>query len=160
MSWDVILMHVPSNVASIQELPRNFTSELGPRPEILATLARILPALDLTDPSWGYLKGKDFSIEFNIGDESVVDAIILHVRGSDDAVSIIQHLCEQTGWRAFDTTAGDFMNFSQQPATGLQQWRAFRDQVRASLEAKEEKVQQDETHTIPTKKKKWWRFWK
>jgi hypothetical protein len=32
------------------------------------------------------------------------------------------------------------------------------DHVRVSLEAKEEKVQQDVKLTIPTKRK-WWRFW-
>jgi hypothetical protein len=52
---------------------------------------------------------------------------MLHVRGGDGALAPIRHLCEQTGWKAFDTTEGDFIDFEGDPGTGLRAWRAFRD---------------------------------
>jgi hypothetical protein len=158
MSWDVLLMHVPSNVDSIHELPENFSSELGPRQEIVDILTRVFPNLDFSDPTWGHLRGRGFSIEFSIGEDTVIETIMLHVRGNDDAINSIQLLCEETGWRAFDTTIGEFINFNESPAAGLQQWRAFRDQVMASLEAKGEIAQKD-VRLPPAKKKKWWQFW-
>ena len=49
----------------VDELPEDFSSELGLQSQVLATITAILPDLDLTDPRWGILRNKDFSIEFN-----------------------------------------------------------------------------------------------
>lgn len=162
-------MRVPSDIATVEDLPDDFSSELGPRSQVLATLAALLPALDLTDSAWGLLDGDDFSMEFNIGDRDPVDAIMLHVRGGDGAIRIIQHICENTDWRALDTTTGDFINFADDPAKGLRQWRMFRNRVIASLEAEGKEVITDVrvgrtgadaiAFTKP-KKKTWRQFWK
>jgi hypothetical protein len=140
MSWDVMLMGVPSNVVTVADFPDGFSSELGPKSQVLSTLAAILPELDLTDPTWAILDSDDFSIEFGIGDDDPVEIIMLHVRGGDSVIRTIQCICEHTGWRAFDTGTGDFINFAENPAEGLQKWRAFRDQIVASLEAEGKKV--------------------
>jgi hypothetical protein len=169
MSWDVILMSVPSVIVAVEDFPDDFSSELGPQPQVLSTIAAILPDLDLTDPTWGILDGDDFSIEFNIGDGDPVDTIMLHVRGGDSAIRAIQHICEHTGWRALDTSTGDFINFAEDPTEGLQQWRTYRNQVVASLEAEGKEVITDAKvggirvgaiEIAKPKKKKWWQFWK
>jgi hypothetical protein len=140
MSWDVILIDMPSGIVTIDDLPKDFSPELGPRTHVLSTIATMLPDLDLTDPAWGILDGDDFSIEFNIGDGDPITDIMLHVRGGDDAIHVIQHICEHTGWRAFDTSTGDLIDFAQDPTAGLRQWRAYRDRVVASLKAEGKKV--------------------
>jgi hypothetical protein len=169
MSWDVILMRVPSDIVTIDDFPKDFSSELGPRSEVLPTLANILPELDLTDPAWGILDGEGFSIEFNIGDGDPIETIILHARGSDSAIKAIQQICEYTGWRAIDTGTGDLINFSKNPAAGLRQWRSYRDQTAASLRAEGKEVVTDavidgigvDIIEIPkTEKKRWWQFWR
>ncbi len=141
MSWDVFLMQVPQNIVSPQDLPEDFLSELGPRATVLAALSKALPALDLNDPAWGVLRGGDYSIEFNMGDDDPMDRIMLHVRGSDAALEPIRRVCEATGWRALDLSTGLFIDFNQDPAAGLRQWRSFRDYVVARLRAEGKDVQ-------------------
>lgn len=160
LSWDVLLMQVPSNILRSQDLAKNFRSQLGPRPEILSILTQICPGIDFSDPGWGIFEGNDFSIEFNLGDTDPVESVMLHVRGSDNVISIIRNICEYTGWRALDTSIGDFIDFDRNPTTGLQQWRTFRDRVFASLETEGEKVARDARVSTLEKKKRWWQFWK
>ncbi len=152
MSWDVWLMRVPPEIVSIHDLPKDFVSELGSQAEILPRLVEIFPELDMSTPGWGFMEGADFFIDFNIGKDDPIETIALHVRGGDGALGPIHKLCQATGWRAFDTTAGEFIDFERSPAAGLQTWRASRDRVVAALEAQEA----GEAKTA----KKWWQFWK
>ena len=159
MSWDVILMNVPSNIESSAEIEEDLPV-LGSKTEVLSMLSNTLPSIVLSDPTWGILDGDSFSIEFNIGDEDPVHTIMLHVRGSDDVIEVIDRICQYSRWRALDTSTGDFMNFSKNPAAGLQQWRAFRDQVFASLGEDGEVPEKGVRLTITDTKKKWWQFWR
>jgi hypothetical protein len=109
MSWDVLLLSVPPGIATVDDSPEDFASELGPRAQVLSTLAALFPDLDLSDPTWGILAGDDFAIEFNIGDGDPVETIMLHVRGSNSTIHAIHYICERTGWRAFDTSTGDLL---------------------------------------------------
>lgn len=160
MSWDVILMKVPPDITSMQEFGEDL-QPLGSRNEVLAVLAQALPSANFSDPTWGIFDGPDFSIEFNMGvDDAIKNTIMLHVRGSDKVIDVIHHICNYAGWRAFDTATDRFINFSQEPAVGLQQWRMYRDQLTASFEAQGQKVEKDVRLVISSKKKKRWQFWK
>jgi hypothetical protein len=168
MSWDVILLHVPPEIATADDFPDGFSSELGPRPQVLSTLTALLPDLDLIDPTWAILDREDFHIEFNTGTKDPITTIMLHVRGGEGALQTIQRICDQTGWRALDTTVGDFIDFAGDPARGLREWTAFRDQVVAASEAKGKRVVTDaqvgrirvDVMELAKPKKKWWHFWK
>lgn len=162
-------MNVPPDIVRAQDIPENFSSTLGPQPQVLSVIAAILPGLDLSDPAWGILDGQDFSIEFNIGCSDPVDTIMLHVRGGEAAIDPIRHICEHTGWRALDLNIGDFINFSGDPAAGLQKWRDHRDRLAASLQAEGKVVVKDirvcgkrldMIAMEDPKRRKWWQFWK
>jgi hypothetical protein len=171
MSWDVILMHVPPDIESAEDLPEGFTSILGPRTAVLSILTSLDLGIDLTDPTWGDLDGDGFSIEFNIGKGDPVETIMLHVRGGGGAIAVIQRICEGTSWRALDSTTDTFINFAENPAAGLEQWRVFKDRVVASLAVKGEQVITDEKGvrldgiradaiSRKSKSKRKWQFWK
>lgn len=96
MSWDVILMNVPSNVRSISELEDELPI-LGSKIEVLSILSSALPSINLSDPTWGVMDGDNFSIEFSIGDKDPIQTIMLFVRGSDDAVRVIEKVCQYSG---------------------------------------------------------------
>lgn len=159
MSWDVILMNVPSNIESIMALEGDLPV-LGSNTEVLSILSNALPAINLSDPTWGVFDGDNFAIEFSIGDKDPVHTIMLHVRGSDEVIEVIERLCQYSGWRALDTSVGDFMNFANNPAAGLQQWRAYRDHVFASLGEEGDVPEKGVRLTITDTNKKWWQFWK
>ena len=136
MSWDVLLINVPDKMKSPNDLPDDFKSTLGITADVHSTLSNIVPEIDLHDPAWGNLKGDGFSIEFNIGKNNPVESIMLHVRDSNGAITIIEHICKKTGWRALDTSTGNFIDFNQNPERGFEQWRSYRNQVAKSLQNK------------------------
>jgi hypothetical protein len=130
MSWDVLILNVPPEVSSVEELPDDFTSRLGSHEDVLKKIADAFPEIDLSDPTWGLLDGPDYSIEFNIGEKDPIDAIMLHVRGSDQALSAIETVCNVAeGWTAMDVGNGEFIDFSIGSATGFRNWRNFRDKA-------------------------------
>ncbi len=133
MSWDVILMRVKPESVSVADLTENDLLNLGLVTDVLTAISSLYPTVDFSDPTWGRLEGADYSIEFNIGKGDVVDTIMLHVRGADGALAVIQSLCGALECRAFDTTFGDFIDVMNDPGKGFRQWRSFRDHVMATF---------------------------
>lgn len=129
MSWDVVMLAAPAGVMDLSQLPQDFSVPLGPLQEVLDQLQWILPDLDLSDPTWGRLHGPGYSIEFSVLPNDPVLAVMLHVRGGDDAIEPIARLCRQTGWSAFDCGDGNLIDFSADPCSGLRAWREYRDHV-------------------------------
>jgi hypothetical protein len=128
MSWDVLLFKAPH--ASAAEMPKDFRPDpLGGGDQVRHLLVRALPRLDFRDPMLGILDGQDWSIEFGIGHREPVDAIMLHVRGADDAILAVRAAAETLGAKAFDCGTGDFLAFDGDAATGLRSWRAMRDRT-------------------------------
>ncbi|MGW7340135.1 DUF4253 domain-containing protein [Streptomyces sp. NPDC054808] len=87
MSSDVILLHLPDGVTSAQEIPADYIpAPLGRRGDVHAAVTQVVPDLDLSDPEWGEISSRTWSIELNIGSEDPVDSVMLHIRGSGDEV--------------------------------------------------------------------------
>ncbi|MEU6438866.1 hypothetical protein [Streptomyces sp. NPDC047046] len=54
MSWDVLLLRLPDDVTSVQEIPADHTPDLlGPRHDVLAAVTQAVPGVDLSDPRVG-----------------------------------------------------------------------------------------------------------
>ncbi len=171
MSWDVVLLdsHVPLTV-----LPKDFDESifrpLGPLPEVRATIKELFPSVDFTDPSWGDLEDSEYTIEFNIGKDDPVTSILLHIRGEDVAIEAVMRLCRHTGWCAFGSE-GLLIDFSNDPARGLREWRAFLDKgiekalgegKRVVVGPRINGVRFDMwVEEMPQKpRRSWWQFWR
>lgn len=158
MSWDVYLMKIPENISSVVEMGNDFESQpLGNHEDILKVFKELFPTSDFTDPNWGMLDTEDYAVEFNISKSDPVDSIMLHIRGNDKSVEIVEGICKRTGWRAIDTGSGDFIDFSNSPENSFKEWSRFRNQVLGSLE--KEPIDED----VPKKdkdNKRWWMFWR
>ncbi len=103
---------------------------IGTRDDVIRHITKALPEVNFDDPSWGHLQGPDFSVELNIGSGDTIDSLMLHVRGGDGALAIIQLLTDALGVRAVDCSEGEFLNLSTPDAlASLQAWRAYRDCV-------------------------------
>jgi len=124
MSWDVQLLRPAA--AGAPDAP------LGPAEEVRASISAIHPAVDWSDPAWGVLEGKDWSIELNTGADPVITSIMLHVRGSGDPVSAIAALCKGTGWSAFDLATGELLDPDKPSADGWADFQGFRGQLLAA----------------------------
>lgn len=129
VSWDISIMDLPSDAASIADIPDDFQPEpLGSRVDLIAAIREVAPSVDFSDPSWGELVTPDFVIEFNMGSEEVVDSMMLHVRGGEPVVDFLDALLTRLGRRAIDCSEGEFFS----PATSgesLRSWQQYRDIV-------------------------------
>ncbi|MFE4263760.1 hypothetical protein [Streptomyces sp. NPDC056883] len=129
MSWDVLLLRLPDDITSVQEIPVDCSPDpLGWRHEVLAAVTQACPEVALSDPTWGALSGPAWSNEFNIGSEDPVDSVMLHIRGSGDDVRMyVFHLAEALRCRALDCSGGDLIAPSQ--TSGWRTFQQFRDRV-------------------------------
>ncbi|MER8185688.1 hypothetical protein [Kitasatospora sp. NPDC094015] len=111
MSWDLLLLQLPADVGSVSELPDDHRPEpLGRQAEVLSALRSRIPAVDLTDPTWGQIAGEFWSIELNIGRADPVESIMLHVRGAgDEALPEIFRIAAAVNCRIVDCSGGDLL---------------------------------------------------
>ncbi|WP_327132400.1 hypothetical protein OG311_16355 [Streptomyces sp. NBC_01343] len=129
MSWDVLLLRLPDDITSVQEIPADCSPDpLGRRHDVLAAVAQVCPEADLSDPTWGEFSGAGWSIEFNIGSEDPADSVMLHIRGSGDDVLIhVFRLAEALRCRVLDCAGGDLITPGQ--TSGWHAFQQFRDRL-------------------------------
>lgn len=106
MSWDVVI----SAAKTDPEAGDSAVQPLGEAEDVRKKISAALPDTDWSDPAWGTLEGSGWSIEFNTEATGSVESLMLHVRGEGDPLSAISRLCQSTGWYAFDTTTGEFLD--------------------------------------------------
>ncbi|WP_405110819.1 hypothetical protein MHH28_01510 [Paenibacillus sp. FSL K6-1217] len=123
MSWDVLIMKVKYDFEAPEE-EQPPVPPLGQRDDIIAKLTRAIPQLDYHDKAWGILEGEGFSIEFNTGDEELVDSIMLHVRGGGEVMNTLRLICETLEAYALDTSDTGYIDF-EQPEAAEQSWEQF-----------------------------------
>jgi hypothetical protein len=130
MSWDIFVMDVPSDIASVGEIPSDFKPRsLGGRSTIISKIREIIPTADFSNPSWGLVLGDDWSIEVNIGEDEECDGFALHVRGGEAAVGAVASILDGLGIRAIDSQTGEFFASGPSAIESFRKWRAYRDQV-------------------------------
>ncbi|WP_411078034.1 hypothetical protein [Streptomyces sp. cmx-10-25] len=131
MSGDVLLLPLPADIASIDDLPADHEPPpVGSRSDVRAALEAAVPGVDLTDPARGELLGPAGVIELNIGEDDPVESVMLHVRGgTDDVLPMIFRIARALGCRPFDR-AGDLL--ADGDAAGWHAFRAFRDRALSS----------------------------
>ncbi|MDH2394059.1 hypothetical protein QCN29_36035 [Streptomyces sp. HNM0663] len=129
MSWDVLLLRLPDDVTSMEEIPADYTPDpLGHLHDVLSTVAQAVPDVDLSDPTWGELLGPTWSMELNIGAEDPVDSIMLHMRGSgDDVLTPVLRLADALRCKALDCAGGDLITPGR--TSGWHAFQQFRDRV-------------------------------
>jgi hypothetical protein len=87
VSWDISIMDLPADAHSVSDIPHDFApAPLGQRAALIAKILEIAPQADFSDSTWGELSTPDFTIEFNMGRDALVDSLMLHVRGGDSGV--------------------------------------------------------------------------
>lgn len=161
MSWDVWRFNLPSSVTSLEEFYPQALPSLGSKSSVIGQVKKVFPDISFSDPNWGFIERPGFSIEFNFGEDDSLNLLGLHARGNDNVIGAIRAIWVASSWRAFDTTTGSFIDFENDPALGLRQWRSYRDKVVAKISAQgEEAVQNGNYSFVIKKKKKWWHFWK
>ncbi|MGK5627946.1 hypothetical protein [Streptomyces sp. URMC 123] len=129
MSWDVLLLRLPHDFTSVQQIPNDYNpAPIGSQHDVVAAITQAVPDCDLSDPTWGELLGPTWSMELHIGSEDPVDSIMLHIRGSgDDALTSVFRLAGALSCEAFDCAEGAPIAPGQ--TSGWHAFQQFRDRV-------------------------------
>jgi hypothetical protein len=130
MSWDVMLFKFKGVLPkSAEEIEEANMVPLGPSTQVREAISSTLPGVNWSDPFWGVVDGPGFSIEFNTGKEEPIKSIMLHVRGSGNAVPAIMAFAVPAGWSAFDCSTGEFLDPVKPSDEGWKKFQAYGDQM-------------------------------
>lgn len=130
MSWDISIQRFSRVYTSIGDIPDDERCiPLGSQAEVRSAICKVFPGTDWGDPTWGNYEFSGGCVEFNMGKSDPNDGFMLHVRASQQVVPLIVTMCLENGWQAWDGGSGEFLEQSNQPASGLEAWAAYREQV-------------------------------
>lgn len=132
MSWDILLLPLPADVTSVDDLPAGHEPPpIGSPSSVHGALRSAVGEVDLTDPTWGELIGPTWAIELGIGEHDPVESVMLHVRGDeDDVLPVIFRISKALGCRPVDCSNGELLADDAQ--AGWRAFRSFRDRTVAS----------------------------
>jgi hypothetical protein len=151
MSWDVLFQDLPNNAKQLSDIDESYVpSSLCKRSYYEKMILELFPNANQTDKSWIILDNQDYSIEFSSGSDDPMESLMLHIRGNEKALEVVNKIHDYTNWKAIDCSMGDLIDFDNNPDEGFRKWREFRDIAINS------NTNSPSTHVI----KKWWEFWK
>ncbi len=127
MSWDIFIFNFNGPLPAEETmLVKGFAPPpLGEASAVRACLSQSVPAIDWTNPEWGIYKFDGLLMEFSVSNDGLVPSLGLHVYGSGDPLTVIQKICTDHNWYAFDTSSGwlDQEHPSDEGWRGFQQYR-------------------------------------
>lgn len=129
MSWDVLMIRtktnretidaitseniIPFKQTEIADVIRKISSELG-------------AAFNCDDLSWQTLDSDSWSIEFNVGENTETESIMLHIRGGEPK-AVFATFIANLNTRLMDCWTGEFI--SPDKSSSFDEWKAYRDKI-------------------------------
>jgi hypothetical protein len=131
MSWDVMVFNFHGDPPKDLDLmPDEGSLEaLGPAERVREAISRTLLGVDWSDPTWGMYAGDGFTFEFNTGRDDPIVAIMVHVRGGDDAIAALLRFAVPNQWSLFDCSTSEFIDPNEPSQEGWEGFQAYRDTV-------------------------------
>lgn len=130
MSWDLFVQDW-GNARTLEEIPDDFQPQpIGNRTDIIRTILSAEPTVNFTDKSWGILENDQFYIEFNMGDDELLNSFAMHVRGNKLAIPCIANILRELNLRATDGSTPEFFNI-EEGTKQLQNWIDYRNKIMA-----------------------------
>lgn len=113
MSWEILLLNVPDHIKAASDLQADSIVPLGTRNSILEVLRCAFSDLDTSDSHWLILVRKDYSLRFSMTHSEPIEALLVTIHGTIEAIQELERLCIISGWRAFDSASGEFLQFTE-----------------------------------------------
>ena len=129
MSWDVVMIRTKTNTETIDEItgeniiPFRQTEIADEIKKISTELCAVYNCDNL---AWQNLDSDSWSIEFNIGEDTETETVMLHIRGSEPT-AVFAVLIADLNTRLMDCSSGEFI-IPGQP-TSFERWKAYRDKI-------------------------------
>jgi hypothetical protein len=131
VSWDIFVQDLPPESRSVSEIPDDFQPKpIGERRYVIATIERLFPEADFTDPGWGRIDSASYSIEVNLGESETLSSFAFHIRGNDEAAYVVAEILEALRLRAIDpgSETGIF-ELGPSSVESFRRWREYRNRV-------------------------------
>jgi hypothetical protein len=129
MSWDVMVLNLGGEPPPEDAAEAEPVGPLGTAAQVRRRIAKHLPGVDWSEPSWGVYEGDGFTIEFNAEDDDPLDSLMLHVRGEGDAIAALLRFASPNGWALLDCTTSEFLDPENPSAAGWEGFQAYRDRA-------------------------------
>ena len=129
MSWDVVMIRTKTNTETIDEItseniiPFKQTEIADEINKISAELGAVYNCDNL---AWQNLDSDRWSIEFNVGEDTETESVMLHIRGGEPT-AVFAILIADLNTRLMDCSTGEFI-IPGQP-TSFERWKAYRDKI-------------------------------
>lgn len=136
MSWDVYLIKSAANDEATPDEVEN-PVPVATKSEVYDWLRQNYPEVDLTGEGCPVLFAEEYSVEFVLDEEEQQDQIWLIIRGDEAPYELIEAMCRAFDCRAVDTGTGGFLEGKE--TSSFEEWKDFREQVKAEYEAADEK---------------------
>ena len=117
---------------------------MGTAEEIRQKISAILPGVDWSDPTGGFIELAGCSFEFALlGDEDSededeanaggadarLDGFAIAVRGDGEPLPVLAKLCKPYGWNLGDAGTGEDIDLNKPSDPGWHEFKKFRDSV-------------------------------
>jgi hypothetical protein len=130
VGWDVLIFKLKDPSTRAKDMDQSKVLSLGDPAALRNAIDAVVPGIDWSNPTWGYVKISGCHLEFNLkGDDQL--SMGIHVHGHGDPITPIVALCKANGWVAFDTTAADFLDL-ESPSDA--DYKAFRGSLAKVIE--------------------------
>ena len=130
MSYDIFVQDLPLDAKSIEDIPSDFKPKpIGKRSLIIEKIKEVAPATDFSDPTWGSIRGADWSIEVSMGDEEQCSGFAFHIRGGKEAFLVVKAILQKLELRALDPQMGGLCIVDPNATNAFRDWGANRDHV-------------------------------
>jgi len=84
--------------------------------------------VNFDNESWGLLETEQFSIEFNMGNDDLLDSFILHIRGNDLALPVIVVILEKLDLKAANGRDNFFFDIKKSKES-IKAWINYKNEI-------------------------------
>ena len=98
----------------------------GARDDVIKRILEVVPTANFSNPAWGLIDGGSWSVEVNLGLDTLCNGFALHVRGGDEAVGVVAAILAHMRLRAIDSQTADFFEAGPAALQSFQKWREYR----------------------------------
>ena len=116
MSWDIYAVSGTRGARRLDDLPEAFSPpSIGLQADVIEKVRDVAPHVEVVDPAWLRLTGRDHSIEVSIGKAAQVRDVTFFIHSGDGAVAVVRSVCRSLALTAYDTETGELLNDDSAP---------------------------------------------
>ena len=133
MSWDLYVQELPEGIRSMKEIPEDFRpGVIGKRSEIVRAICEVVPETVFSDPTWGVIKGPEYTVYVGIDEAEECDGFCIHVRGKEEAVAVVDRILRRLEMRALNPRSeGGVYEGGQEAIESFRQSLGYEEPVRS-----------------------------